>query len=92
MRKLDFGPTYDNAQVMLMNYQYEYSYNHVLTKLIALIPLVPTTLKLLIVALPPDATYLDTTLAEHFQMSMKAKHQAECLVLFVRHLDKVDLL
>ena len=44
MKKLSFLKEYDAAKIIFVNYQYKYSYNHILTKLISLVPVMPPTL------------------------------------------------
>lgn len=59
----------------MVNYHYENNYNHILMKLISLVNMIPNRLELLIVSLPPDATFVDTSLAEYFQRVMYQKWQ-----------------
>ena len=60
MRKLSFHKKFDDAKVIFVHYQYEYSYNHLLQKLLSLVPVMPAGLQALIISMPPDATFLDT--------------------------------
>lgn len=93
LRKCTFNKKFEGAQVLFVNYQYEQNYHHILTKLVSLISILPPALVLLVVTLPPNATYVDTTLAEHLQRMMPAKHGdgANTLVLFIKHSDKNHL-
>lgn len=60
--------------VYLVNYQYENNPNHILQKLISLVNVMPTRLMLVIITMPQDATYVDTTMAEQLQRVMWTKH------------------
>lgn len=64
LKKLDFKKQFEDAQVLFINYQYENSYNHILTKLLSLAAIMPTMLQAIIVGLPPNATFVDTHIAE----------------------------
>jgi len=55
---------FENSQAILINYQFENNYNHILTKLLSLVVILPQSLQLIIVSLPPDATFCDSLLAE----------------------------
>ena len=63
MKTLRFAKDFHDASVLFANYQYEDDYNHILTKLVSLVPVLPASLKLLVVAMPEKATKLDTSIA-----------------------------
>jgi len=73
---------------LFVHFQHEFGYNHILAKLISLASIMPGGLALLIVTLPPNATYCDSSLAEHLQRAMYAKHTVATQVVFVRFEDK----
>lgn len=64
MRKLQFTRQFAEARVLFVNFQYDHSYDHVLTKLMSLYQQVPATVQAVIVGLGPNATFVDTTVAE----------------------------
>lgn len=92
MKTLRFEKDFRDQSVLFVHYQYEGDYNHILTKLVSLVPVMPATLKLLIVGMPENATKLDTSIAQRFQQMMKGKHRQPTLVLFVQNPDKIALL
>lgn len=81
-----------DTTVFIVNYHYENNYNHILTKLISLVSQMPNRLELLIVTLPPDATFVDSSLAEMFMRVMWTKHGQATQVLFIKYQDKLDIL
>lgn len=88
--KLAFCKTFESARVIFLNYQYEYSYTHILTKLLSLVPVLPEGLALLIVGLPPGASFCDSLLADTFQRNMGVQYPSStaALVMFIRYEDK----
>lgn len=84
----DFIKEFSDSKAIFIHYQYEDSYNHILNKLISLISMLPDALKVLIVGLPPNASYIDSHLAEHLQRILLLKKSAQCLVLFIRYDEK----
>ena len=57
---------FEDAKIIFVNFQFENSYNHIMTKLISLVAEIPTHIQALIVSLPPEATFCDSHLAEQF--------------------------
>lgn len=70
---------------------YENNYNHIMMKLISLMQIMPNRLELLIVSMPPNATYVDTSLGEYFQRLMYQKWEQHTFVLYIRHDDKLNI-
>jgi len=64
MKKLSFNKKFGEAKVIFVQYQYENSYNHLLQKLLSLVQVMPQGLQMLVISMPPGATYLDTHMAE----------------------------
>lgn len=64
IKKLAFIKQIENCTVLMLRFQHENSYNHILNKLISIANFLPSTLELVIVAV--DTTYLDTNLAQTF--------------------------
>ena len=48
----------------------------------------PAGLQALIISMPPDATFLDTQMAENVQKLMHFKHQIPAQIFFIRYEDK----
>ena len=93
LKKTSLHKKYDGAKVIFLNYQYESSYNHIISKFISLIQVMPSGCKAIIISLPESATFIDSQLAEHLQRLMFFKHGnaaegGQCLVLFIRQQDK----
>ena len=72
----EFSKNFGESKALFVNYQYEDGYNHLLSKLISLIMVLPDNLRLLILGLPQGATYVDTHLAEHLQRMLHLKKQS----------------
>ena len=94
IRKTHFVKELENqdGRVIFVNFQYENGYNHMIQKLIGLINVLPSSIQAIILGLPPNATYIDTHLAEILQKLLMYKHSASAVILFVKHEDKQKLL
>jgi len=59
----EFGKLFSESKALFVNYQYENSYNHMLNKLVSLVSILPETIKVLIIGLPKDATFINPHMA-----------------------------
>jgi hypothetical protein len=58
--KRTFGDEADStSKLLFVNFQFENSYNHILTKLIPLVRTIPGSVLAMVISLPPDATFCD---------------------------------
>lgn len=92
LKKIAPHKQFDGAKCIFVNFTYENDYNHILSKLLSLFQFMPNTLELLIIALEPGATKVNTEFAEHFQKLLHFKHQAKAHVFFIRHEDKEKII
>tara|TARA_B110000285_G_C15026941_1_gene564631 strand:+ start:634 stop:849 length:216 start_codon:yes stop_codon:yes gene_type:complete len=59
-KKKPFGDESDGINKLLfVNFQFENSYDHLLTKLIPLVRAIPSSVQAMVISLPPDATFCD---------------------------------
>lgn len=91
MRKLSFRNQFEEAKAIFINFQYEFSYNHILNKLISLVSIINKQISTIIVGLPPKTPFVDMHLAEKLQKTLAFKG-SKCLVLFILQEDKQMLL
>lgn len=92
MKKLHFATKFEDAQAIMVNFQYETDHDHILKKLIGLIPVIKPSTQCIILGMPPNATFVDTHVAEQFQKHFYLKTNSQTILLFVRHEDKALLL
>ena len=92
MKKLHFATKFEDAQAILVNFQYENDHDHILKKLIGLIPVIKPSTQCIILGMPPNATFVDTHVAEQFQKHFFQKTNSQTILLFIRHEDKAHLL
>lgn len=74
IRKLQFSKQFEKARVLLVNWQHDFNYNHILNKLCGLCAVVPPNLQAIILSLPPKATFVDTHLAEQLQKLIQCRY------------------
>lgn len=67
IRKLQFTRQFERARIIMVNWQYDYSYNHILNKLCSLCSVISGGVQAIIVSMPPNATFVDTHMAEQLQ-------------------------
>ena len=74
MKSLRFAKDFSDVSVMCVHYHFEDDYNHILLKLVGLVPVLPASIKLLIVTMPDNVARIDTSIAQRFQQLMQGKH------------------
>ena len=84
MEKIPVKAKLEAAQCLLVNYVAD-SYKLLLKKIIGLLPLMPASLRMLVVPLPKGATHVDQYFAKRIQRIVAASDDHALLIMFIPH-------
>lgn len=84
MEKIAVKAKFEVAQCLLVNYVAD-SYKLLLKKIIGLLSLIPSSLRMLIVPLPKGATHVDQYFAKRIQRIVSQTDDQALLVMFIPH-------
>ena len=92
IHKLPFRLNMEEAEVLFVNFQYQDSPKTILEKFMGLVTIMPKSLRLIILTMPPNAVKMDFRgMAENLQMMYQELNKITCFVLFIRHEDKLKI-
>ena len=84
MSRLEIRNKFDAAQALLVNYIAE-DYRFLLKKILALISIIPSSCKTLIVPLPRGCTHIDQFYAKRIQRIIAGTSETCLMILFITH-------
>ena len=84
IQKIPVKEKFEGAQCLLVNYIAD-DYKLLLKKIISLMPIIPSSLRMLIVPLPKGASYVDQYFAKRIQRMASQTEDRVLLVLFIPH-------